>query len=152
MKIWVDADAAPAEMKDVILRAGKRLGVDVVLVANQSLLIPVAYPQARSVCVATKSDAADHFISENSEAGDIAVTADIALAAVLVKKSVVTLDPRGAEYSVNDADARLSLRNFQEELRGAGVRTGGPKPYGAKEKKAFAEAFDRVQTKALRKR
>lgn len=152
MKLWVDADAAPGEMKDVIFRAGKRLSLEVFLVANQGLSIPPAYPFARSVIVSGRSDAADHHIVAHAEAGDVAVTADIALAAALVEKGVAAIDPRGDEYTIDDARARLSVRNFNEELRGAGVNTFGPRPYGPKEKKAFAATLDRVLNRELRKK
>jgi uncharacterized protein YaiI (UPF0178 family) len=152
MTLWVDADASPGEMKDVMFRAGKRLSLEVVLVANQGISIPVAYPFARSVCVPGMADAADQYIAENSRAGDVAVTADIALAAALVDKGVAAIDPRGEEYTVDDVRARLSVRNFNEELRGAGVNTAGPRPYGSKEKKEFAATLDRVLARELKKR
>jgi uncharacterized protein YaiI (UPF0178 family) len=152
VRLWVDADASPGEMKDVVFRAGKRLAFETVLVANQTIAVPVAYQKVRSVCVPGGPDAADQHIALHAQPGDVAVTADIALAAVLVAKSVVTIDPRGEEYTVNDVRARLSVRNFNESLRGAGVNTHGPKPYGPKEKKAFAATLDRVLTKALRGR
>jgi uncharacterized protein YaiI (UPF0178 family) len=151
VKLWVDADAAPGEMKDVIFRAGKRLGFETILVANRSIGVPAAYSRVRSVCVPGGPDAADRHIATEAQAGDVAVTADIALAAVLVAKSVATIDPRGEEYTVNDVGARLSVRNFNESLRGAGVNTRGPRPYGEKDKKAFAAALDRVLTRTLRK-
>jgi uncharacterized protein YaiI (UPF0178 family) len=152
MRLWVDADAAPGEMKDVIFRAGKRLALETVLVANQSLSVPVAYPLVRSVCVHGGPDAADQHIAAHAEPGDVAVTADIALAAVLVGRSVATIDPRGEEYTADNVGARLSVRDFMEGLRGAGVRTGGPRPYGPQEKRAFAATLDRVLTRALRKK
>lgn len=151
MRIWVDADAAPREMKDVIFRAGKRLGLEVVLVANQSLEIPAAYPGARSVCVKEGADAADHHIVASAEPGDVVVTADVALAALLVKRSIAVIDPRGDEYDDDDVGARLFTRNRMEELRGAGVRTSGPAPYDEKSKRAFAAALDRVLTRLLRR-
>jgi len=152
VRLWVDADASPAEMKDVIFRAGKRLAFETVLVANQSIAVPVAYGMVRSVCVPGGPDAADQHIATEAQPGDVAITADIALAAVLVAKSVATIDPRGEEYTANDVGPRLSIRNFNEGLRGAGVNTRGPGPYGSKEKKAFAATLDRVLTKALRTR
>jgi len=152
VKLWVDADAAPAEMKEVLFRAGKRLGLETRLVASQRLSIPPAYPLARSICVPGGADAADHHIVENAEPGDVAVTADIELAARLVAKKVAAIDPRGVEYTADDVGARLSVRNFNEGLRGAGVNTAGPRPYGPQEKKAFAATLDRVLTRALRKR
>jgi uncharacterized protein YaiI (UPF0178 family) len=151
MKLWIDADAAPREMKDVVFRAGKRLGVETILVANQSIEAPLSYPAVRSVVVKYGSDAADHYIVANAEAGDVAITADIALASLLVKKSVAVIDPRGEEYDDDNVGQRLFVRNLMEEQRGAGARTGGPAPYGDKAKQAFAAALDRVLTR-LRKR
>lgn len=150
MTLWVDADAAPGEMKEVVFRAGKRLALDTVLVANRSLSVPVAYPLVRSVCVDGGPDAADRHIAEHAAPGDVAITADIALAAILVRKSVATIDPRGEEYTADAVGARLSVRDFMEGLRGAGVATGGPRPYGPQEKKAFAATLDRVLTRVLR--
>ena len=152
MRLWVDADASPGEMKDVIFRASRRLSFEVVLVANQSIAAPIRYRLVRSVCVPGGSDAADRHIAAEARPGDIAVTADIALAAVLVAKSVITIDPRGEEYTADDVGSKLSARNFHEVLRGAGVNTPGPRPYGPKEKRAFAATLDRVLMKALRKR
>src|SRR5262245_51418586 len=117
-------------MKDIIFRAGKRLGLEVLLVANRSLEIPPAWKHARSIVVPGAPDAADRHIAGSAEAGDVAITADIALAATLVAKQVVAIDPRGHEYTADDVGSRLSVRNFLEELRGAGVRTSGPRPYG----------------------
>jgi len=151
VRLWVDADASPGEMKDVVFRAGKRLAFEVVLVANQSIAVPVAYPRVRSVCVSAAPDAADHHIATHAQPGDVAVTADIALAAVLVARLVATIDPRGEEYTAENVGPRLSVRNFNEALRGAGVNTRGPSPYGPKEKKAFAATLDRVLTRTLRK-
>ena len=151
MTLWIDADAAPAEMKEVVFRSGQRLGFETVLVANQSIAIPAAYSRARSVCVRVGPDAADHYIAKEAQPGDVAITADIELASALVAKSVATIDPRGDEYTPNDVRSRLSARNFNEHLRGAGVNTRGPRPYGAREKKAFAAALDRVLTRELRK-
>jgi uncharacterized protein YaiI (UPF0178 family) len=150
--IWVDADAAPGEMKDVVFRAAKRLSLDVVLVANKSLFVPVAYPTVRSVCVSGGPDAADHHIVQNAVAGDLAVTADVELAARLVQNSVAVVDPRGHEYTANDVGASLAARNFMEELRGAGVKTAGPPPYGPRDKQSFAATLDRVLTKVVRGR
>ncbi len=153
MTLWIDADAAPREMKEVIFRAGKRLGIATVMVANQSIAIPLAYAAGvRSVCVSGSADAADQHIAEHAEPGDVAVTADIALAAILVPKAVAVIDPRGEEYTADNVGARLSVRNYMEGLRGAGVHTGGPAPYGSKEKQAFAAALDRVLTRLRTRR
>ncbi len=151
MRLWVDADAAPREMKDIIFRAGKRLGFETVLVANRSLAVPAAYRRVQSIAVSGGPDAADRYIAANARPGDVAVTADIALAAELVEKSVAVIDPRGEEYTIDNVRSRLSLRNFMEGLRGAGMITGGPPQYGPKEKQAFAATLDRMLTRAQRK-
>jgi uncharacterized protein len=151
MKLWVDADAGPGEMKDVIFRAGKRLGIHVTLVANASLAVPAAYTSgASSVCVKGGADVADQYIVDHAAKGDLAVTADIALAARLVPMGVFVVDPRGHEYTADAVGERLSVRDFMEEMRGAGLVTGGPAPYGPKDKKAFAATLDRLLTRARR--
>jgi uncharacterized protein YaiI (UPF0178 family) len=151
MRLWIDADASPREMKEIVFRAGRRLAFETVLVANRSIQVPVAYSLVSSVQVSGGADAADRYIAAHAEAGDVAVTADIALAVVLVEKSVVTIDQRGDEYTADDVRARLSFRNSMEELRGAGVITGGPAEYGVKERKAFAATLDRVLTRLRRR-
>lgn len=148
MKLWVDADAAPRDMKDVIFRAGRRLSIETILVANRSPPIPAAYPNARVIVVDESADAADRRIVAESQPGDVAITADLALAAALVAKQVLVIDPRGDEYTENDAASRLSVRNFMEQLRGAGVATGGPRPYGVRDLQAFAATLDRLLTRA----
>ena len=148
MKLWIDADAAPREMKDVIFRAGKRLAIETILVANQSPPIPAAYPNARVVVVDGSADAADRRIVADAEPGDVAITADLGLAAQLVAKQVRVIDPRGTEYTENDAASRLSVRNFLEQMRGAGVSTGGPRPYSPRDLQAFAATLDRLLTRA----
>ena len=152
MKLWIDADAAPRDVKDVCLRASERLGLQTVLVANQRLLLPPGYKHVTSVRVDGGADVADGYIVEHAEAGDVCVTADIPLAALLVPKRVIVLDPRGEQYTPESIGERLSVRNFMDALRGTGVQTGGHAAYGAKEKQAFANALDRVLTRALRGR
>jgi uncharacterized protein len=150
MKLWIDADAAPLAVKEVCLRASERLGLATVLVANQRLPLPPGYPHVSAVRVDGGPDVADRYIAEHAVAGDVAVTADIPLAALLVPKGVVVLDPRGDEYTAEIIGERLSVRNFMDGLRMAGVETGGHSTYGAREKQAFANALDRALTRALR--
>jgi uncharacterized protein YaiI (UPF0178 family) len=97
-------------------------------------------------------DAADSYIVEHAEAGDVAITADIPLAALLVPKQVSVIDPRGEEYTAESIGERLSVRDFMDGLRGTGVETGGHAPYGVREKQAFANTLDRVLTRALKSR
>lgn len=152
MKLWLDADAAPRDVKEVCYRASDRLKLETVLVANQRLQLPVGYEHLSSVRVEGGPDVADRYIADHAERGDVAVTADIPLAAILVPNGVVVIDPRGEEYTAEVIGERLSVRNFMDGLRGAGVETGGHAAYGAKEKQAFSNALDRVLTRALRQR
>lgn len=148
--LWIDADAAPRDVKDICVRASERLSLATVLVANQRIQLPPGYQHLSAVRVDGGPDVADLYIAEHAAAGDVAVTADIPLAALLVPKGVVVLDPRGEEYTAESIGERLSVRNFMDGLRGAGVETGGHAPYGAREKQAFANALDRALTRALR--
>lgn len=150
MTLWLDADAAPRDVKEVCYRASDRLRLDTVLVANQRLQLPPGYTHVRAVRVDGGADVADQYIAQHAEAGDVCVTADIPLAAILVPKGVVVLDPRGEEYTAESIGERLSVRNFMEGLRGVGVDTGGHAAYGAKEKQRFANALDRALTRGLR--
>lgn len=151
MTLWIDADAAPREVKEICFRASERLKMATILVANQRLQLPPGYAHLSAVRVDGGPDVADGYIEEHAVAGDVAVTADIPLAALLVPKGVVVLDPRGAEYSEDSIGERLSVRNFMDELRGTGVETGGPAAYGVREKQAFANALDRALTRAGRR-
>lgn len=151
MKLWLDADATPREVKEICFRASERLRLDTVLVANQRVQLPAGFKYLSAVRVEGGPDVADFYIAEHAEAGDVAVTADIPLAALLVPKNVVVIDPRGAEYTAESVGERLSVRNFMDELRATGVETGGPAAYGAREKQAFANALDRALTRAMRR-
>lgn len=151
MKIWVDGDAAPRDVKEIVFRAAKRLEIETVIVANQRLTLPLNNPYLNAVRVEGGEDVADRHIVDHAAEGDVAVTADIPLAAALVEKGVVVLDPRGEEYSEANIGERLSIRNFMDSLRNSGVETGGPKAYGEREKRAFAAALDRTLTAARRR-
>jgi uncharacterized protein YaiI (UPF0178 family) len=150
MKLWLDADAAPRDVKEVCFRASQRLALDTVLVANQRVQLPLGYTHLSTIRVGDGADIADHYIAEHAERGDVAITADIPLAALLVPKGVVVIDPRGEEYTPEIIGERLSVRNFMDSLRSSGVETGGHAAYGAREKQAFANALDRALTKARR--
>src|SRR3954469_13022157 len=152
MKLWLDADATPREVKEICFRASERLALETVLVANQRLQLPVGYPHLSAVRVDGGPDVADLYIAEHAVAGDVAVTADIPLAALLVPKGVVVIDPRGDEYTTESIGERLSVRNFMDALRSTGVETGGHSAYGPREKQAFANALDRTLARALRGR
>jgi uncharacterized protein len=148
MKLWLDADAAPRDVKDICLRASERLALETVLVANQRLTLPLGYRFVSTVRVEGGADVADRYIADHAEKGDVAVTADIPLAAILVPKGITVIDPRGDEYTPEIIGERLSVRNFMDSLRSTGVETGGHAPYGAREKQAFANALDRVLTRS----
>lgn len=150
MKLWIDADAAPRDVKEIAFRTAKRLGLATVLVANQRLEPPAGNPHVTAVRVDGGPDVADRHIAESAEAGDVAVTADIPLAAALVAKGVYVVDPRGETFTAENVGERLSVRDFMDAARGAGIVTGGPRPYGPKDRQAFAAALDRVVTRALR--
>ena len=153
MRIWIDADAAPRDVKEIVFRTAKRLQLETVLVANQWLTPPPGHPLVTAVRVAGGPDVADRHIAEHAEAGDVAITADIPLAARLVENRVLVLDPRGDEYTEENVGERLSVRDLLDGLRGSGMEMlGGPGPYGPKDRQAFAAALDRVLTRALRKR
>ena len=152
VKIWIDADAAPNDVKTIVARAALRLEIETALVANQRLHTPANNPFVSSVRVEGGPDVADDHVAENAEPGDLAITADIPLAARLVDKGVRTIDPRGTEYSKENIGERLSVRDFMDQLRSTGVETGGPPAWGQKDKQAFAASFDRVVTKLVRGR
>jgi uncharacterized protein YaiI (UPF0178 family) len=152
MKLWIDADAAPVAVKEICYRASDRLKVETILVANMRLQLPLGYAFLSSVRVDGTADAADRYIAEQSQTGDVAVTQDIPLAALLVPRGVATIDPRGEVFTAESIGERLSVRNFMEGLRGTGVDTGGHAAYGPREKQAFANALDRALTRALRAR
>jgi uncharacterized protein YaiI (UPF0178 family) len=143
MKIWVDADACPNVIKDILYRAAERTRTELVLVANQPLAIPRSTLVSRRT-VAQGLDAADDAIVEWASPGDLAVTADIPLAAKLVDKGVLAINPRGELYSAENIRQQLSMRNFMDELRGSGVQTGGPNAFGPRDRQAFANQLDRL--------
>lgn len=142
--LWLDADAAPRAVKEICYRVSERLKLETVLVANARLQLPVGYPYVTAVRVEGGPDVADRYIAEHAVAGDVAVTQDIPLAALLVPTGVRVIDPRGDEYTAEIIGERLSVRNFMEGLRSTGVDTGGHAAYGDKEKQRFANALDRI--------
>lgn len=149
-RLWIDADAAPQDVKTICYRTSDRLKLETILVANMRLQLPAGYTFLKSVRVEGGPDVADRYIAEHAEAGDVAITADIPLAAILVPKGVAVIDPRGEVYTEESIGERLSVRNFMEGLRSTGVQTGGHGAYGTKEKQAFANALDRAITRAMR--
>jgi uncharacterized protein YaiI (UPF0178 family) len=151
LKIWIDADAAPREVKELVFRSARRLGIETVLVANQRLQTPPGNPLVSAVWVDGGADVADRYIAEHASTGDLVVTQDIPLAALLVPRQVAVLDPRGEEHTMDTIGERLSVRDFMEQARLSGVVTGGPAPYDARVRQAFAAALDRVLTRLRRR-
>lgn len=150
MKIWIDADATPREVKELVFRASERLQLPVILVANLRLQPPPGQPLVTAVRVEGGPDVADDYIAANAEPGDLVVTQDIPLAALLVPKQVAVLDPRGDEHTSETIGERLSVRDFMEQMRSNGAVTGGPPPFDARARQAFAASLDRVLTRLQR--
>lgn len=143
MHIWVDADACPGVIKEILYRAALRVGIPLTLVANQPLQTPPS-PLIRRVQVGQGFDVADNHIAEHLEPGDLVITADIPLAAQVIARGGDAINPRGERYTPENIRERLAMRDFLEELRGTGVNTGGPPPLGLTERQAFANALDRL--------
>ena len=143
MQIWVDADGCPRDVKDVVFRAARRIKCSVVVVANKAMHVP-ATPFIRFDQVGGGPDAADDHIVTHAVAGDIAISADIPLAARLVDKQVIVLGPRGEVYTEDNMRERLSIRNFMAEIREAGVLTQGSSAWSPRDKQRFADALDRT--------
>lgn len=141
MKIWVDADACPAVIKDILYRAVDRTQVCLTLIANQMLRVPPS-PWIRALQVPSGFDVADQRIAQDAEAGDIVVTADIPLAALVIAKGAIVLDPRGDLLDASNIQERLTMRNFMAGLRSGGVETGGPATFSAADRKTFANRLD----------
>ena len=151
MQVWVDADACPAEIKDLLFRAAKRTQIKVTLVANQ----PMRTPRSEfidSLLVPAGLNVADQRIVELTEEGDLVVTADIPLAAQVVEKGGQALNPRGALYTAENIGQRLAVRDLMDDLRGEGQITGGPANFNAKDRQAFANQLDRWLTAARKRR
>ena len=134
----------------MVFRAAKRLAIEAVLVANQRLQTPPGNPLVKAVWVDGGADVADQYIATHASPGDLVVTQDVPLAALLVPKDIAVLDPRGDEHTTDTIGERLSVRDFMDQARMAGAITGGPPPYDARAKQAFAAALDRVLTRLRR--
>jgi uncharacterized protein YaiI (UPF0178 family) len=147
MQIWVDADASPAVIRDILFRAADRARMRVTLVANQPVKRAVS-PYIHFVQVPAGLNVADQRIVEMMEPRDLVITADVPLAAAVIEKGGIALDPRGTLYTSENVRERLSLRNFMDELRGSGVNTGGPATLGNRERQAFANQLDRWLARA----
>jgi uncharacterized protein len=149
VKIWVDADACPGEIKELIIRAGRRLKILVVFVANKHISIPDS-PYISSIRIGMEPEAVDEYISRNAKPGIIAVTQDIPLASLLVRKGVVVITPHGVVLTEQNIGERLSIRNFMQDIREAGGITAGPRQFSQRDKQRFSDSLDRELTKSMR--
>ena len=149
MKIWVDADACPVVIKDILFRAAERTGVQLTLVANQSVRIPTSRC-IKSLQVASGFNVADNEIVKRLSVGDLVITSDIPLAAEVIEKGGYALNPRGELYSVDNIRARLNMRDFMDTLRSSGIDTGGPPALSQSDRKSFASHLDKLLTKYVK--
>lgn len=149
MQIWVDADACPIRIKQIMFRAAARTGALLTLVANQPLRVPKS-PNIQAIQVASGFDVADNEIVRRVAAGDLVITADIPLAAEVLEKDAQALSPRGEVFSPDDMAARLTIRDFMDTMRGSGLHGGGPSALGDREYQAFANTLDRWLARAAR--
>ena len=142
MKIYVDADACPSVIKDILYRVSQRTGIEVILVANQALSTP-RIPSVLSIQVSQGFDVADNHIVELAEVDDLVITADIPLAAEVIDKGAKALNPRGELYTKSNIRARLNMRDFMDSMRSSGVQVGGgPPPLSQRDRMDFANALD----------
>jgi uncharacterized protein len=149
MQIWVDADACPAVIKDILYRAAERAHLMLILVANKPLRVPPSR-YIRTILVPGGFDVADNKIAELVQAGDLVITADIPLAADVIQKGGHALNPRGELYTPENIQQRLTMRNFMGDLRNTGVMTGGPSSFSQSDRLAFANQLDRYITRHLK--
>ncbi|MBP8925896.1 MAG: YaiI/YqxD family protein [Pseudomonadales bacterium] len=151
MQIWVDADACPNVIKEILFRVAERTRIMVTLVANQAVPTPrIAWVQALQV--AQGFDVADNEIVKRVAAGDLVITADIPLAAEVIDKGATALNPRGELYTRENVKARLNMRDFLDTMRASGAHTGGPPVLNQRDRQAFANALDRFVARATRPR
>lgn len=149
MKIWVDADACPVVIKEILFRAAERLGIPLTLVANHPLRMP-ASRYIKQLQVGSGFDVADNAIVKRLETGDLVVTADIPLAAEIIEKGGHALSPRGEPFTADNIRERLTMRDFMDTLRGSGIQTGGPPALSHNDRKRFADQLDRLLAKLAR--
>ena len=149
MKIWVDADACPVVIKNILFRAAERTGLQVTLVANQPMRIPPSRC-IKLLQVTSGFNVADNEIVKRLSVGDLVITGDIPLAAEVIEKGGHALNPRGELFSANDIRARLNIRDFMDTLRSSGIDTGGPSALSQSDRKSFANQLDKLLTKYAR--
>jgi len=145
--IWVDADACPISIKEMLLRAAKRTGISITFVANQNIPVP-PYPNVRSVQVSSGFDVADNWIVAQVMTGDLVITQDIPLADEVITKGAIAIGPRGEKHTKENIKARLTMRNFMETMRSSGIHSGGPSPLNQQDKQTFANQLDRWLAKS----
>jgi len=145
MKIWVDADACPVVIKEILYRAAERTKIQLTLVANQSIDTP-ASRYINSIRVSQGFDVADDEIVKRMDAGDLVITSDIPLANDVIEKGGLALSPRGDLFTANNIKAQLTMRDFMDTMRASGVNTGGPPPLSQGDRKAFAQHLDKFLT------
>ena len=149
MRIWVDADACPAVIKDILYRAAERLKIEMTLVANKALRTPPSQ-YITALQVPRGIDVADSHIVKELAPGDLVITADIPLASDVIARGARALNPRGELYSPENIQERLALRNYLDELRGTGERTGGPAALDNTDRKRFADQLDKLLSRIQR--
>jgi uncharacterized protein YaiI (UPF0178 family) len=149
LKIWIDADACPRPVKELVFRASERLRLSVVLVADRQVGRP-GNSQVTSVVVPKDMDSADKYIADKLLPGDLVITADLPLAAEVVELGAIGINPRGEVYTEDNVRERLSMRDFFMGLREAGQEIGGPPPFSKKDRERFAASLDRELTKLLK--
>ena len=146
MEIWVDADACPVVIKNILFKAAERTRVQTTLVANQPIQVPRS-PHIKTVQVSSGFDVADQEIVKRLSAGDLVITADIPLAAEVIEKGAYALNPRGELYSADSIKARLNIRDFMDTMRASGIQTGGPPALSQADRKNFSNHLDQLLTK-----
>ena len=149
MAIWIDADACPVAVREIVLRASQRKQIALIFVANSALPIKRT-ALVKTVQVSQGFDVADNYISQHVELNDLVITQDIPLAAELVEKGIIALNPRGELYTIDNVKQRLAMRNMAEELRSVGQISGGPNKFSDKDKQNFANSLDRWLQKTIR--
>lgn len=147
MQIWVDADACPVPIKDIIIRAAERKKMQTTFVANHIIQLPKS-PYLTMVQVPKGFDVADNEIVRRAEAGDLVITQDIPLAAEVIALNCLAMNPRGERWSKENIGQRLNMRDFMETLRSSGIQSGGPAALNQRDKMAFANALDQLLAKA----
>lgn len=147
MKIWIDADACPVVIKEILFKAAMRTEIETILVANQFIPTPKS-PFIKAIQVPAGFDVADNEIVKRTQAGDLIITSDIPLAAEVIEKGAQALSPRGELYTKGNIGARLNMRDFMDTMRASGIQSGGPPPLNQTDRKNFASHLDKILAKA----